>query len=103
MSDNTITDNQSHLLFDFGFSRDILQAAMIGREIMMSLDTPVKKQSAQTAEKTEILDCSEVSQSPQEAYKNDILVSLKELRNGETIDGDQSLREIRQELGIDGD
>jgi len=68
---------------------------------MMSLDMPGKKKSAPTVVKTDETGYAEESQSPQEEYKNDILVSLKELRQGETIDADQSLREIRRELGID--
>ena len=32
-------------------------------------------------------------------FKNDILISLRQLRAGEVIDGDESLREIRRELG----
>ena len=38
---------------------------------------------------------------PADEFKEDILVSLKQLRSGDVIDADQSLREIRRELGID--
>ena len=33
--------------------------------------------------------------------KDDILVSLKQVRAGQVIDADQSLRDIRRELGVD--
>ena len=39
--------------------------------------------------------------SPSDEFKEDILVSLKQVRSGDVIDADQSLRDIRRELGID--
>ena len=65
------------------------------------MKTPSKDQLPQTAIKTNDSGCSEEALSPQDEYKNDILVSLKELYAGEVIDADESMREIRRELGID--
>lgn len=39
--------------------------------------------------------------SPPDEFKEDILVSLKQVLSGDVIDADQSLRDIRRELGID--
>ncbi|MCY3915523.1 MAG: hypothetical protein OXG49_05865 [Chloroflexi bacterium] len=69
----------------------------------MSLKTPGKKQSPPTALKTKDEGSSEEIHSLQDEYKNDILVSLKELKAGEVIDAAESMREIRRELGINGD
>ncbi|MDE2775880.1 MAG: hypothetical protein OXI77_08075 [Chloroflexota bacterium] len=66
----------------------------------MFLKTPGKSQSPQSATKTDEESPKE-TRSPQDEYKNDVLVSLKELRVGEVIDAAESMREIRRELGID--
>lgn len=44
---------------------------------------------------------SKADLSPTEEFKDDILVSLKQVRSGDVIDADKSLRDIRRELGID--
>lgn len=67
----------------------------------MSLKVPGYRQSSQSAIKTKAEELSEETRSPQDEYKDDILVSLKELRAGEVIDAAESMREIRRELGID--
>lgn len=67
----------------------------------MSLKVPGNRQSSQSAIKTKEEELSEETRSPQDEYKDDILVSLKELRAGEVIDAAESMREIRRELGID--
>lgn len=69
----------------------------------MSLKMPGKKQSPQTALKTKDEGSSKETRSLQDEYKNDILVSLKELQAGEVVDAAESMREIRRELGINGD
>lgn len=67
----------------------------------MSFKTPDKNQSLQPAVKSREAEWPEKTSSAQDAYKNDILVSLRELKAGEVIDADESLLEIRRELGID--
>ena len=67
----------------------------------MSLKTPGKKESPHSALKTKEAGSSEESPSAQDEYMNDILVSMKELQAGEVIDADESMREIRLDLGID--
>lgn len=66
----------------------------------MSLKTPGKKLSPQSAIQTKEAGCTEEQRSPQDEYKNDLLVSLKQLQAGEVIDAEESMREIRRELGI---
>ena len=65
------------------------------------MKAPRAKYETQTALTPDSTGGLETAESPQDEYASDILVSLKELRAGEVIDADQSLREIRRELGID--
>ncbi len=69
----------------------------------MSLKTPGKKLSPQTALKTTAAAPTEETRTTHDEYKHDILASLKELQAGEVIDAGESMREIRRELGIDVD
>ena len=67
----------------------------------MPLKTPDQNRPPQTAVKGREAQWQEEASSAQDEYKEDILVSLQELKAGEVIDADESLREIRRELGYD--
>ena len=67
----------------------------------MAMAAQSKKHHAHNASRSEESVESKAPVSPREEYKNDIFVSLKQLRSGQVIDAEQSVREIRGELGID--
>ena len=67
----------------------------------MSADAPSKKQYPPAVAKDEQPTSTKSNPSPDEEHKDDIRLSLKQVRAGQVIDADQSVREIRRELGID--
>ena len=41
--------------------------------------------------------------TPQEEFANDIVISLREVKAGDTIDADEALARLRAELALDAD
>ena len=69
---------------------------------IMTLDAPKLKETEAVVDYESNLPYPD-PQTPQEEFANDIVISLREVKAGKVRDAQESMRILRNELGIDAD